>query len=76
MLVILPNYCSPEQPKIQTKVQGHSLVRSLAPLIYLFALHYPLRCAHSLARGTVNDWMAIHSVFFSVLDHSANATYQ
>ena len=33
------------------------------------------RCAHSLAhsraRGTVNDWMATFSVFFSFLDHSA-----
>ena len=35
-----------------------SLVRSLA--------HF----AHSLARGTVNDWMAILSVFFSIFDHS------
>ena len=36
-----------------------SLIRSLA--------HF----AHSLARGTVNDWMAILSVFFSIFDHSA-----
>ena len=35
-----------------------SLVRSLA--------HF----AHSFARGTVNDWMAILSVFFSIFDHS------
>ena len=27
--------------------------------------------AHSLARGTVNNWMAIYSVFLSVLAHSA-----
>ena len=27
--------------------------------------------AHSLARGTVNDWIAILSVFFSIFDHSA-----
>ena len=26
--------------------------------------------AHSLACGTVNDWMAILSVFFSIVDHS------
>ena len=26
--------------------------------------------AHSLARGTVNDWMAILSAFFSIFDHS------
>ena len=35
-----------------------SLVRSLA--------HF----AHSLARGTVNDWMTILSVFFYIFDHS------
>ena len=35
-----------------------SLVRSLA--------HF----ARSLARGTVNDWIAILSVFFSIFDHS------
>ena len=35
-----------------------SLVRSLA--------HF----THSLARGKVNDWMAILSVFFSIFDHS------
>ena len=29
------------------------------------------RFAHSLARGTVNDWIAIYSVFFSILAHSA-----
>ena len=38
----------------------------------------PLLCslirslAHSLARGTVNDWMAILSVFFSIFDHSGS----
>ena len=26
--------------------------------------------AHCLARGKVNDWMAILSVFFSIFDHS------
>ena len=36
----------------------HSLVCSLA--------HF----AHSLARGTVNDWLAVLSVFFSIFDHS------
>ena len=36
-----------------------SLVRSLA--------HF----AHSLARGTVNVWMAILSAFFSIFDYSA-----
>ena len=39
-----------------------SLIRSLA--------HF----AHSIARGTVNDWMAIMSVFFSIFDHSAPTT--
>ena len=38
-----------------------SLVRSLA--------HF----AHFLARGIVNDWMAILSVFFSIFDHSVRA---
>ena len=59
--------------------------RSLAPLTHLLAppcllcSRAPLRSfvcslahfAHSLARGTVNDWMAILSVFFSIFDHSA-----
>ena len=54
------------------------LTRSLAP-DYLLRSRPPLRSlvrslahfAHSLARGTVNDWMAILSVFFSIFDHSA-----
>ena len=53
--------------------------RSLAPLTHLLALHYSLRSlvrllahfAHSLTRGTVNYWLAILSVFFSIFDHSA-----
>ena len=62
-------HCGPEQPKIQTEVLGHSLVLSLV------CLHRSLVCslahfAHSLARGTVNDWMAIKSVFFPIFDHS------
>ena len=58
---------------------------SLAPLTRLLAPDCSLRSrpplrslvpslahfAHSLARGTVNDWMAILSVFFSIFDHSA-----
>ena len=61
--------------------------RSLAPLACSLAPHYspclraPLRSlvcslahfAHSLARGKEDDWMAIFSVFFSFLDHSARA---
>ena len=42
-----------------TRSSVRLLVRSLA--------HF----AHSLARGTVNHWMAILSVFFSIFDHSA-----
>ena len=42
-----------------------ALLRSLACLLAHFA--------HSFARGTVNDWMGIHSVFFSVLAHSVLA---
>merc|ERR1712002_811446 len=53
------------------------LTRSLAPDCSLCSCP-PLRSlvlslthfAHSLARGTVNDWMAILSVFFSIFDHS------
>ena len=58
--------------------------RSLAPLTRSLASDCSLRSrpplrslvcslahfAHSLARGTVNDWMAILSVFFSIFDHS------
>ena len=58
------------------------LIRSLAPLTGLLApdcslcsgpLLRSLVCslahfAHSLARGTVNDWMAILSVFFSTFE--------
>ena len=62
-----------------------SSVRSFARTAHSFAcsgllasLHPPLRSlvcslahfAHSLARGTEDDWMAILSVFFSIFDHS------
>ena len=72
-----------KQPKIQTAVLGHSLVRSLVhshrSLVRLLRSRPPLRSlirslahfAHSLARGTVNYQMAILSVFFSIIDHSA-----
>ena len=45
------------------------LLASLAPSAALTRslAHF----AHSLARGTVNDWMAILSVFFPIFDHSA-----
>ena len=42
------------------------ITRSTGQFARLFA-HF----AHSLARGTVNDWMAILSMFFSFLDHIA-----
>ena len=32
--------------------------------------------AHSLARGTVNDWMAILSELFSIIDHSGKEETQ
>ena len=44
-----------------------SLVRSLAHFAH---------SAHYHARGTVNDWMAILSVFFSIFDHSASVFFQ
>ena len=51
-------------------------LRSLARMLrcaHLLACSTTLTCslAHSLARGTVNDKMAIYSVFFSFLAHSA-----
>ena len=63
---------------------GHLLVRLLAPLTRWLAPDCSLRSrpplrslvhslahfAYSLARGTVKDWMAILSVFFSIFDHS------
>ena len=83
-----PVHCGPEQPKIQTKKLGHSLVPSLIHLHHsLVELARPCwlcsrspLCslvrslayfAHSQVCGTVNDWMAIYSVFFSILVHSA-----
>ena len=77
-----PLHCGQEQTRIQTEVLSHLLVRSLirshSSLIRLLCtapLHLLVRLlahfAHSRAHGTVNDRMAIHSVFFSILDHSA-----
>ena len=82
---MVPLLCGPKQPKIQTEVLGHSLVcslsrlhRSLVCLLRTTCFACALHCAHSLAhfahslaRGTVNDLMAIYSVFFSILAHSA-----
>ena len=54
------------------------LTRSLAPDCSLCSrpplrslVHSLAHFTHSLDRGTVNDWMAISSVFFSIFDHSA-----
>ena len=44
---------------LRSRLPLRSLVRSLT--------HF----ARSLARGKVNEWMAILSVFFSIFDHSA-----
>ena len=77
-------HCGAEQPRVQTEVLGqplvHLLVRSHCSLICLlrtawFALLRSLirlltHFAHSRACGTVNDWVAIYSEFFSTLDHS------
>ena len=59
---------------------AHPFARSLAPLTRSLAPDCSLRSraplrslahfAHSLARGTVIDWMAIYSVFSSILAHS------
>ena len=54
-----------------------ALIHSLAPP-YSLSSRAPLRLvvrslvhfAHSLAHGTVNDWMAILCVFFSIFDHT------
>ena len=70
---------------VSTGPLARPFARSLAPLTRLLASDYSLRSrpllrsrvrslahfAHSLARGTVNDWMVIYSVFFSILAHSA-----
>ena len=85
-----PIHYGPDQPRIQTKVLGHSLVLSLVFLTaHLFAYsallaslahsaalccaHWFVRSLTTLARGTVNDSMAVSSVFSSILDHRAMA---
>ena len=59
LLALLTRSLAPDC-SLRSRPPLRSLVRSLA--------HF----AHSLARGTVNDWMAILSVFFSIFDHSAS----
>ena len=68
-----------------TRSSVRSFARSLAPLTCSLAPDCSLRSrpplrslicslahfAHFLACGTVNGWMAILSVFFSIFDHSA-----
>ena len=81
-----PRHYGRKQPRIQTEVLGHSLVRSLIrshrSLIRLLRTARFARCslvrslahfAHSLARGKVNYYMAILSVFFSIFDHSESS---
>ena len=54
-----------EKPRIQIEVLGHLLVHTL------ICLHHSHVCfAQSDACGTVNNLMAIFSVFFSILDHT------
>ena len=76
-----------KNPDESTAPLPRPFAHSLAPLTCLLAphsslcSHAPLRSfirllvhfAHSLAHGTVNDWMAIYFVFFSILDHSVLA---
>ena len=74
-------HCGPEQPRVQTLELGYLLVRllvrshrSLVRLLCTTHFAHMLRCAHSRARGTVIDLMAIYSVFFSILDHRGMET--
>ena len=69
---------------VSTRPLARPFARSLAPLTRSLAPDCSLRSrpplrslvrslahfAHSLAHGTVNDWMAIFSVFFAIFDHS------
>ena len=62
---------STKNPDKSTGPLARSFACSLTPLTRLLAPPC-LLCsrAHSLTCGTMNDWMAIYSVFFSVLDYS------
>ena len=69
ILSVAPWSGSTKNTDISTGPLACPFARSLAPLTHLLALHYLLRTrallrllalfAHSLARGKVNDWMAI-----------------
>ena len=71
-----------KNPDYSTGPLTHPFTCSLAPLTLSLAPHYSLcsrpillsltsLLAHSFICGTVNDWNAIKSVFFSILAHSA-----
>ena len=69
-------HCGPGQPRIQTKVLGHSLFCSLAPLTRSLAPHYSLNsCATlcSFARSLPRSWESecLMSQNDLVLSHSA-----
>ena len=73
---------------ISTGPLARPFAHSLAPLTRLLAPDCSLRSrpplrslvhslahfTHSLARGTVNDWMDSLSVFFSIFDHRVSVT--
>ena len=72
-------YCSTEP---LARPFARSLTLSLAPDCSLrLRLPLPLlvrslaHFAHSLARGTVNGWMAILSVFLPIFDHSGRVLF-
>ena len=80
---------STKTPDFSTGPLARPFARSLAPLTRSLALDCWLRSrpplcslvrslahfAHFLARGTVNDCMAILSVFFSIFDHSVRLIF-
>ena len=55
-------------PPLTRSLAPDCSLRSRPPLRSLVRLLAPF--AHSLAHGTVSDWMTILSVFFSIYDHS------
>ena len=62
---------STKTPDFSTGPLARPFARSLAPLTRTAHSHRSLaHFTHSLARGTVNEWMIIYSLFFSILAHS------
>ena len=70
-----------QEYRLKTGPLARPFARLLTPLARLLALDCSLHSrpplhslvrslARSLARGTMNDWMAILPVFFSIFDHS------